>query len=131
MSLAAFDTLKLARTLRDSARFPAEQAEGLAAALAEAVQDGLPSRSEVQAEFASVRTEMREEFAAVRTEIAAVRSEMREEFTAVRSEMKAESTSIRSELKLLEHRMTIKLGGMLFALAGILIAASRYLPPVR
>ncbi|MGY2049463.1 hypothetical protein [Methylobacterium sp. JK268] len=124
MSLAAFDTLKLARTLRDSARFPAEQAEGLAAALAEAVQDGLPSRSEVQAEFASVRTEMREEFAAVRTE-------MREEFTAVRSEMKAESTSIRSELKLLEHRMTIKLGGMLFALAGILIAASRYLPPVR
>jgi chromosome segregation ATPase len=131
MSLAAFDTLKLARTLRDSARFPAEQAEGLAAALAEAVQDGLPSRSEVQAEFASVRadiatvrTELKTEIAAVRTDIATVRTELKTEIAAVRSELK-------SELKLLEHRMTIKLGGMLFALAGILIAASRYLPPVR
>ncbi|MFE1600981.1 hypothetical protein [Methylobacterium sp. ID0610] len=106
MSLAAFDTLKLARTLRDTAHFPPEQAEGLAAALAETVQDGLPTKSEMNAEFAAVRGEI----------------------VSLRSEMKTEFAAVRSEIKLLEQRMTIKLGAMLFALAGIIIAAVRYLP---
>lgn len=46
---------------------------------------------------------------------------------------KADITALRTEMQtgfqLLEHRMTIKLGGMLLALAGILLAAMRYLPP--
>lgn len=36
-------------------------------------------------------------------------------------------SDIRSDMKLLEQRMTIKLGGMLVVLAGIMIAAFRYL----
>ncbi|ACB94930.1 conserved hypothetical protein [Beijerinckia indica subsp. indica ATCC 9039] len=39
MSLIPFDTLKLARDLRDRAHFSPEQAEGAAAALADAFQD--------------------------------------------------------------------------------------------
>ncbi|OAS22469.1 coiled-coil domain-containing protein [Methylobacterium platani] len=96
-------------------------------------------RAEMKAEFAAVRSEIaafkvetRSEFAAVRAEMkaefAAVRSEMKTEFAAVPSEMRTESTSVRSELKLLEQRMTIKLGAMLVALGGILIAAIRYMP---
>ena len=37
MSAVAFDTLKLARTLRDTAKMSQEQAEGVADALAEAM----------------------------------------------------------------------------------------------
>ena len=37
MSAVAFDTLKLARTLRDTAKMTQEQAEGIADALAEAM----------------------------------------------------------------------------------------------
>jgi len=52
----------------------------------------------------------------------------------VRSDVKTEVASVRSEIKILEQRivqseqrMTIKLGGMLVVLAGIMIAAFRYL----
>lgn len=155
----AFDTLKLARDLRENAAFSPEQAEGLAAAISTAVQDNVPAKSETAAEFASVRSEIavlrtdmklefaavrseiaafqtdtKAEFAAVRAEIAATQKETKSEFAAVRAEIaanqrdnKAEFTAIRSEMKLLEHRMTIKLGAMLAAFAGILIAAMRFL----
>ncbi|MGX7703624.1 coiled-coil domain-containing protein [Methylobacterium sp. Gmos1] len=90
-------------------------------------------KAETRNEFASVRAEMKAEFAAVRqemkTEFAAVRSEMKTEFAAVRSEMKTEFAAVRSDMKLLEQRMTIKLGAMLVALVGILLAAIRYMPP--
>ncbi|AWN45089.1 hypothetical protein DK419_01035 [Methylobacterium terrae] len=93
----------------------------------------------VRADLAAFKTETRNEFAAVRSEteaeFAAVRQEMKTEFAAVRSEMAAfksdtknEFASVRSEMKLLEQRMTIKLGAMLVALGGILIAAIRYMP---
>ncbi len=103
-------------------------------------------RSELKAEFAAIRSEVaafkaetRNEFAAVRTEIAAfkletrnefaaVRSEMKTEFAAVRSEMKTEFAAVRADMNLLEQRMTIKLGAMLVALVGILLAAIRYMP---
>ncbi|MET7245013.1 coiled-coil domain-containing protein [Methylobacterium sp. EM32] len=96
-------------------------------------------QAETRSEFAAVRSELvasqvetRNEFAAVRqemkSEFAAVRSEMKTEFAAVRSEMKTEFAAVRSDMKLLEHRMTIKLGAMLVALVGILLAAIRYMP---
>ena len=45
---AAFDTLRLARSLRDKARFSAEQAEGVADALAEAMQADLATKSDLR-----------------------------------------------------------------------------------
>jgi hypothetical protein len=47
MTAAPFDTLKLARALREKAKFSPEQAEGAAAAIAEAVQSDLATRSDV------------------------------------------------------------------------------------
>ncbi len=47
MPVAPFDTLKLARVLRDRANFTAEQAEGAADAIAEAVQNDLATRADV------------------------------------------------------------------------------------
>ncbi|MGE7417090.1 DUF1640 domain-containing protein [Methylobacterium tarhaniae] len=135
MTAVAFDTLKFARALRERAHLSTEQAEGLSEVFAEAVQGGLPTRADLQSLEASVKAE----FVAVRSEIAAFQSETRAEFAAfkvetrnefatVRSEMKTEFAAVRSEMKLLEQRMTIKLGAMLVALGGILIAAIRYMP---
>ncbi len=45
---AAFDTLRLARSLRDKAQFSAEQAEGMAAAIAEAMQADLATKSDLR-----------------------------------------------------------------------------------
>jgi hypothetical protein len=47
MTAAPFDTLKLARALREKAKFTPEQAKGAADAIAEAVQSDLATRSDV------------------------------------------------------------------------------------
>lgn len=78
---------------------------------------------------------MKAEFVAVRAEIAAFQAKTETEFAAVRAKLAAfkietrnEFTAVRLETKLLEQRMTIKLGAMLVALGGILIAAIRTMP---
>ncbi|MCF3324960.1 hypothetical protein, partial [Escherichia coli] len=81
-------------------------------AISTAVHDNVPAKSEMAALFASVRSEI----AVLRMEVASNQRDNKADFTAIRSEM-----------RLLEHRMTIKLGAMLAAFAGILIAAMRFL----
>jgi hypothetical protein len=48
MSAIPFDTLKLARTLRDKAKFAPEQAEGVADALSEAFQDEIATKTDLR-----------------------------------------------------------------------------------
>ena len=123
MATAPFDTLKLARALRDRAGFTQEHAEAAADALAEAVAEQVATKQDIRdarAEIEVLRTEMRTEFAAGRTEMAA-------EFAAVRAEMASEFAAVRADLasglRDVEQRMTIKLGGMLVVVTGILLAA--------
>ena len=82
MNMVAFDTLKLARKLRD-AGMPAEQAEAVAAAQAEAfggfIMAHLATKddiAEVKEEIAGLRAEVKEEIAEVRQEIAGLRGEL-------------------------------------------------------
>jgi hypothetical protein len=48
MSAIPFDTLKLARSLRDKAKFGAEQAEGVADALSEAFQGEIATKTDLR-----------------------------------------------------------------------------------
>jgi hypothetical protein len=48
MGAIPFDTLKLARTLRDKAKFAPEQAEGVADALSEAFQDEIATKTDLR-----------------------------------------------------------------------------------
>jgi hypothetical protein len=56
MSAVAFDTLKLARTLRDTAHMTQEQAEGISNALAEAMSG---AELATKHDLADVRTELK------------------------------------------------------------------------
>jgi hypothetical protein len=119
MAAAPFDTLKLARALRDKAGFSQEHAEAAADALAEVISEQVATKQDLKdldaglrAEIAELRNEMRTEFAAVRSEAGSLRAEMRGEFAALRAEIAAA-----------EQRTIIRLGGMLVVLAGILLAA--------
>lgn len=76
------DTLKLARRLA-AAGMPPEQADGVAAAIADGMAEQVASkadlaelRSELKTEMAELRAEMKTEFAALRTEMAAIRTEL-------------------------------------------------------
>ena len=48
MTAVPFDTLKLARALRDEAKMPADQAEGVANALAEAFRDEIATKADLR-----------------------------------------------------------------------------------
>jgi len=48
MSAIPFDTLKLARALRDEAKMDADQAEGVAKALAEAFRDEVATKADLK-----------------------------------------------------------------------------------
>ena len=98
---APFDTLKLARALRDKAGFSQEHAEATADALADVVGGQVATKQDM---------------ADLRAEIAALRTEMHAEITNLRAEISA-------GLRDVEQRMTIRLGGMLVVVTGILLAA--------
>lgn len=66
MSAAAFDTLRLARALRDKAHLTAEQAEGFADAISEALQSDLATKVDLEGQTAALRSDTRE--AALRLE---------------------------------------------------------------
>jgi hypothetical protein len=78
MSSGVIDTLKLARALRDNAHFSAEDAEGAAAAIAEAIQSDLVTKSDLRLAVSEIRTELRTEIGSVRTEMGGLRTEMSE-----------------------------------------------------
>jgi hypothetical protein len=48
MGAIPFDTLKLARSLRDKAKFAPEQAEGVADALSEAFQEEIATKTDLR-----------------------------------------------------------------------------------
>jgi hypothetical protein len=60
MTAVAFDTLRFVRALREKAKLPPEQAEGLADALVEALQGDLVTKSDMRAGFSDLRAELAE-----------------------------------------------------------------------
>jgi hypothetical protein len=60
MIAVPFDTLKLARALRDKAHFTPEQAEGAADAIAEAVQTDLATKADLSALGSALRADIAE-----------------------------------------------------------------------
>lgn len=106
-TVVPFDTLALASALRDEAGLDQKQAEGFARVLSRALVGDL----------------------ATKADLAEVRNELKADLAATEHRLDARITDLRSEVKLLEHRMTIKLGGLMVIAVGVLLAAIRYLPP--
>ena len=71
MSAVAFDTLKFVRTLRDKANMSAEQAEGLAEAIAEAIDGDIATKTD----FATVKAELRQAELRLEAKIEAAKAE--------------------------------------------------------
>ncbi|MDR3517505.1 MAG: hypothetical protein P4M00_17000 [Azospirillaceae bacterium] len=95
----------------------------------EALADFMDIQAASKADLGATKGELKAEIAATKSELNANLAATRSELKANIAELAAEVAEIRSDLKLLEQRMTIKLGGMLVVITGILLAAIRYLPP--
>ncbi|MCJ2096062.1 CCDC90 family protein [Methylobacterium sp. J-072] len=72
MTAVAFDTLRFVRTLRDKAKMSSEQAEGLADAIAEAIQNDLATKTDI----AAVRTDIEALRLANRADLADTKAEL-------------------------------------------------------
>jgi len=108
LTTAPFDTLKLARALRD-VHFSNEQAEGMAYAIAEAVQTDLATKSDLRemelrldGKIATLGAELRAELGVTRTdlraEIGAAGADLRAEIGATRADLHAEIAASKAEL---------------------------------
>ena len=109
MSAIAFDTLKFAKRLKE-AGFTEQQAEALADAEAEFIEQNLATKRDI---------------ADIKRDIADVKRDIKELEVTLRNEIKqldVRSNGIRSDLardlKDLEYRMTIKLGTMMVVAVG-------------
>jgi hypothetical protein len=124
MTIAVFDTLKLAKRL-EKAGMPVPQAEGFAEVLSEIMTTELATKSDLKelrgwasAEFVDIRGEMRAEFADIRREMRTGFAEVRTEFARIRMEMAQSKTeTIRWMVGLFIAQISVTLG-VLLRLAG-------------
>ncbi|HYU13870.1 MAG TPA: hypothetical protein VEK82_14930 [Stellaceae bacterium] len=123
MAAAPFDTLKLARALRDRAGFSQEHAEAAADALAESLAEQVSTKQDVKDLGTGLRIETKDLGNELRAEIKDLGNELRAEMADFRTEMRAEIAALRAEITAAEQRTIIRLGGMLVVMTGILLAA--------
>ena len=120
--MIAFDTLSAATRLRREAGFSEDQARVLVDTFAQCVDESLATKRHVKETEVALSREMRQMEASLRGEIAAVRDDLEKTETALREDLKKTEASLRADMRALEHRMTIKLGGIVSAALGILVA---------
>ena len=95
----AFDTLKAATRLREEAGFDERQARVLVATFAEGIGESLATKEDLAS-----------------TE------------TALRTDLENFETAMLGRMRELEQRMTVRLGAMMAAAAGIAVALIKLLP---
>ena len=105
MNAIPFDTLKLARALRDKAHFTTEQAEGAADALAEAIQSDLATKTDLnlisdglKADLNLVSASLKAEISAVKADLNSVSASLKAEISAVKAELRTEIAETKGEI---------------------------------
>ena len=107
----ALDTYKAVKKLKEVG-FDESQAEMVIRMIGEAFDDSVATKADI---------------VTVRADLSTQGAELCAEIQDVRAELRAEAKAIRAEIRDLEHRMTIKLGGLLVVALGLLTAINKWL----
>jgi hypothetical protein len=106
MTAVAFDTLKLARKLRDTAQMSQAQAEGVADALAEAMSGAeLATKGDVVAAKAELKADLAEVKAELKADLAEVKADLK-------ADLKAEVAAVRADMAEVKHHLEAKISGV-------------------
>ncbi len=122
MSAIAFDTLKFVKRLKE-AGFTEQQAEALADAGAELIEQNLATKrdiADIQRDIADLKRDMKELEVGLRNEIKQLELKLEQKIEQIRSDLAR-------DLKDLEYHMTIKLGTMMVVAIGAMAALVRLL----
>ncbi len=110
MTAIAFDTLKFAKRLKEGG-FTDQQAEALAQAEAEFIEQSLAAKRDVKELETAVKRDVKELEVALKRDIEELRGGVKRDIEELRADLKR-------EVKELEYRMTIKLGALLVVAVG-------------
>ncbi len=122
MTAIAFDTLKFAKRLKE-AGFTEQQAEALAAAEADFIEEHLATKRDI----AEVLQVIKQLELATKHDIAELNRDLKELEVSLKRDIKELETNLARDLKGLEYRMTIKLGAMLVVTVGAMAALVKIL----
>ncbi|MYA43399.1 MAG: hypothetical protein F4Z31_16845 [Gemmatimonadetes bacterium] len=137
--MMSFDTLRAANRLRDEAGFNEVQAAVLVDTFAAGFAERFPTKRDLKGVETALRGDMeRMETAlrgdmermetALRGEVKRVETSLEKVETSLRGEIEMLATSVRSDMRDLEHRMTIRLVGLMVLGMGVLLTLQRLLP---
>jgi hypothetical protein len=104
VSAIAFDTLKFAKRLKE-AGFTEQQAEALAAAEAELIEQNLATKRDI--------TDIKRDIADVKRDIKELEVTLRNDMKQLDVKIEQIRSDVARDLKDVEYRMTIKLGTMM------------------
>jgi Asp/Glu/hydantoin racemase len=110
------DRLSLTNALAD-ANIERQKAERIATEIFDAIHENVATKADVAALQADLQ----------RVE-AALKAELKAEITAARAEVSVLKQRMLVHLAELEHRLTVRFGGVMVVVTGIVLAAIRYLP---
>ncbi|MBE7246080.1 MAG: DUF1640 domain-containing protein [Actinomycetospora chiangmaiensis] len=118
MTAVAFDTLRFVRTLREKAKMSPEQAEGLADAVAEAIQNDLATkadiamvRTDIEALRLSTKADLETLRLSTKTDIAMVRTDMEALRLSTKTDIEALRLSTKADLREAELRLEARVEG--------------------
>lgn len=108
-----FDTLKAMKALR-SAGFEERQAEAVVETVGAAISENVATKADLEP-------------LATREELVGLRGDMEKMEASLRGDMERGFAELRRELSQLEHKMTLRLGAMIAAAVGLIVAAEQLL----
>ena len=108
MNAIAFDTLKLARSLREKAKLTTEQAEGFADALTEALQSELATKGDVSAPGQQPKGD-----------IATLGQQTKSDFSALRLDVQSRIHELELKIRDAELRLTSQIEGTKSQIASV------------
>lgn len=94
----------------------------------EALADFMDTQAASKADLGEAKAELKADISELKAELKADVESAVHKIDLKIADLKAEVVEVKADLKLLEQRMTVKLGGMMIVAVGVLLAAIRYLP---
>jgi hypothetical protein len=126
MNAIAFDTLKFAKRLKE-AGFSEAQAEGLATAGAEFIEDNLATKRDLKELEAALRAEIKQLDVKIEQFHSDLQRDMKELEINLQRDMKGLEISLKRDSKDLEYRMIIKLGTLMVVAVSAMAALTKLL----
>ena len=136
--MTGFDTLKAAVRLQKEAGFEEHQARALVTIFAEGIGEELATKNDLektetalQGQIFALKGDLEKTEVALKSDLekteTALKSDLEKTETTLRGEMEEMAAVLRSEMRDLEQRMTLRLGAMIAAAVGILVAVDKLL----